>query len=58
MDIFLSPPSITKREKEYVLEALESNWLAPNGPFVKKLETSIAQRLRFSISVISKFDIN
>lgn len=51
---FLSPPSVTNKEKEYVQEALNSNWLAPNGPFVKKFETLIAQRLMSSFCVATQ----
>jgi pyridoxal phosphate-dependent aminotransferase EpsN len=53
-EIFLSPPTITIKEKEYVLDALNSNWLAPNGPFVKKFETLIAQRLMSSFCIATQ----
>jgi dTDP-4-amino-4,6-dideoxygalactose transaminase len=40
--IYLSPPYINKNEKKNVLKALESNWIAPIGPFVDKFESKIS----------------
>ena len=36
--ILLSPPHIGPEENEMVLRALESNWIAPAGPFIDKFE--------------------
>jgi len=43
--IYLSPPDLRGREREYVLEALDSNWIAPLGPFVTRLESSLQEFL-------------
>jgi len=40
--IFLSPPHMSGREKHYIDEAFESNWLAPLGPNVDAFERDIA----------------
>ncbi len=42
MEVKLSFPDITDQEKKYVLEALESGWLA-HGPFNHKLEEEFAK---------------
>lgn len=39
--IYLSSPHIMGKELEYVKDAFESNWVAPLGPYVNKLEESI-----------------
>ncbi len=36
--IYLSPPHATGRESEFVLDAIDSNWLAPLGPHVDAFE--------------------
>ncbi|MBR3236575.1 aminotransferase class I/II-fold pyridoxal phosphate-dependent enzyme [Candidatus Saccharibacteria bacterium] len=36
--IYLASPQMLGREREYVKEAFDSNWVAPLGPFVDKLE--------------------
>ena len=40
--IFLSPPCQNGFEREYVGEALDSNWIAPLGPHVNAFEQEIA----------------
>ncbi len=40
--IHLSPPHIMGRERELVLEAIDSNWVAPLGPMVDAFETEFA----------------
>jgi len=40
--IYLSPPQLTGKEQQYVTEALDSNWVAPLGPFVDRLEQALA----------------
>ena len=42
--IFLSPPSVDQRERELLLEALDSNWIAPLGPCVDAFEKALAIR--------------
>lgn len=39
--IFLSPPDIRGREKELLIDALDSNWVAPLGPHVDGFEKDI-----------------
>lgn len=41
--IFLSPPDIGDREKVYVMDAFESNWIAPLGPNVDAFEKEFAE---------------
>ena len=36
--IFLSPPSVDQRERELLLEAFDSKWIAPLGPCVDTFE--------------------
>jgi dTDP-4-amino-4,6-dideoxygalactose transaminase len=40
--IYLSPPSMTELERTLVLEAFDSNWVAPLGPFVDRFERELA----------------
>lgn len=41
--IFLSPPHLGGAERELLLDALESNWLAPLGPHVDAFERETAE---------------
>ncbi len=43
--IYLSPPDIGLEEKELVMEAMESNWIAPEGPTIKTFEHELSQYL-------------
>lgn len=36
--IYLASPQVLGNEKEYVKEVFDTNWIAPLGPFVNKLE--------------------
>lgn len=40
--IYLSPPDVGELEKQYVLEALDSGWVAPLGPHVDGFEAELA----------------
>ena len=40
--IYLSPPHMSGREKEYIDEAFASNWIAPLGPHVDAFEEELA----------------
>lgn len=40
--ILLSPPHLSGREKEYVEQAINSNWIAPLGPQVDAFEQELA----------------
>lgn len=41
--IYLSPPDTGDLEREYVLRALESNWLAPTGPDLDAFEHDLGR---------------
>ena len=40
--IYLSPPHLTGNERELVLDAIDSNWVAPLGPHVDAFEREFA----------------
>lgn len=44
MRIYLSPPSLGDAEVRLVVEAIESNWIAPLGPQVDSFEEELATR--------------
>ena len=46
--IYLSPPHMGGREKEFVEEAFSSNWIAPLGPHVDAFELELAKYLGVS----------
>lgn len=39
--IYLSPPYLTGNERDYILDALNSGWIAPLGPHVEAFEKEI-----------------
>jgi len=39
--IFLSPPHMTNRERDALLAAFDSNWIAPAGPALNEFEASL-----------------
>jgi pyridoxal phosphate-dependent aminotransferase EpsN len=41
--IYLSPPHLTERESELVLEAIESNWITTLGPQVDAFEREVSE---------------
>jgi dTDP-4-amino-4,6-dideoxygalactose transaminase len=43
--IFLSPPDTTAEERELLLDAFDSNWIAPLGPHVDAFERELAARV-------------
>jgi dTDP-4-amino-4,6-dideoxygalactose transaminase len=43
--IFLSPPCVLGRERELLLDAFDSNWIAPLGPHVNAFEREFAAKL-------------
>ncbi|MDZ7620027.1 MAG: aminotransferase class I/II-fold pyridoxal phosphate-dependent enzyme [Patescibacteria group bacterium] len=43
--IYLSPPHMSLRERELLVEAFDSNWIAPLGPEVEAFEREFAARL-------------
>jgi dTDP-4-amino-4,6-dideoxygalactose transaminase len=42
--IYLSPPDVGSVERELLLDAFDSNWIAPLGPHVDAFEGEMAQR--------------
>ena len=43
--IYLSPPDMTSAEREALLRAFDSNWIAPLGPEVNAFERELAERV-------------
>ena len=43
--IFLSPPDVSDAERQLLLEAFDSNWIAPLGPHVDAFEREVADYL-------------
>ncbi|HEY0673485.1 MAG TPA: aminotransferase class I/II-fold pyridoxal phosphate-dependent enzyme [Longimicrobiales bacterium] len=43
--IYLSPPHLSGLEKEFVLDALDSNWVAPVGPHIDAFEREFADAI-------------
>ena len=43
--IYLSPPHLGSDERQLLLDALESNWIAPLGPHVDAFEREFAEKL-------------
>lgn len=43
--IFLSPPDVGPEERELLLDAFDSNWIAPLGPHVDGFEREVAARV-------------
>jgi dTDP-4-amino-4,6-dideoxygalactose transaminase len=40
--IWLSPPHLCGKEQQFVQDAMQSNWIAPIGPYLTQFEESIA----------------
>ena len=50
--IYLSPPHMSGKERKYIDEAFETNWIAPLGPNVDGFEKAVADyRKKFSKTV-------
>ncbi len=43
--VYLSPPHVGAEERRLLLEAFESNWIAPVGPHIDRFEQEFAERL-------------
>ena len=41
--IYLSPPDMSEAERAYLVEAFDSNWIAPVGPDLNAFEDSLGQ---------------
>jgi len=49
--IWLSPPHIEGKEKEYISNVFKTNWIAPIGPHISKFENGISKVTDSSFSV-------
>ena len=49
--IWLSPPHIEGKEKEYISNVFKTNWIAPVGPHISKFENGISKVTDNSFSV-------
>lgn len=43
--IYLSPPHVGEEERNFLLDAFDSNWIAPLGPHVDAFEAEVAARV-------------
>lgn len=43
--IYLSPPHMSPRDRELLLDAFDSNWIAPLGPHVDQFESEFAAKI-------------
>ncbi len=43
--IFLSPPDVGSEERQMLLDAFDSNWIAPIGPDIDAFEREVAERV-------------
>jgi dTDP-4-amino-4,6-dideoxygalactose transaminase len=43
--IYLSPPHMSRYERDFFMEAFDSNWIAPLGPHVDALEAEFAEHI-------------
>jgi dTDP-4-amino-4,6-dideoxygalactose transaminase len=49
--IYLSPPDVSEVERQLLLEAFDSNWIAPLGPHVDAFEREMAEYLGVASAV-------
>ena len=49
--IYLSPPHVGSEERRLLLEAFDSNWIAPVGPHLDRFEQEFAERLALPAAV-------
>ena len=49
--IYLSPPHMSAAERQLLLDAFDSNWIAPLGPHVDAFEREFAERIGMSDAV-------
>lgn len=49
--IYLASPQMLGKEREYVKEAFDSNWIAPLGPFVTRLEEDFKKYMSVNSAV-------
>jgi dTDP-4-amino-4,6-dideoxygalactose transaminase len=53
--VYLSPPDVGEEERQLLLEALDSGWIAPLGPHVDMFEDELARRVgvRYAVALSS-----
>lgn len=53
--IYLSPPHLSGMEREYIEEAIKTNWVAPVGPHIDAFEKEVARYIssRFAVALSS-----
>lgn len=51
--IFLSPPDVGERERRLLLDAFDSNWIAPLGPHVDAFESEVASYLGGDVHAVA-----
>jgi dTDP-4-amino-4,6-dideoxygalactose transaminase len=49
--IYLSPPHMSEAERDLLLEAFDSNWVAPLGPQVDLFEREFAEKMQVKYAV-------
>ena len=49
--ISMLKPNMVGKEREYVKEAFDSNWIAPVGPFIKRFEDKVAEYVNVADAV-------
>lgn len=49
--IYLSPPHVSESERRYLLDAFDSNWIAPLGPHVDAFEREFAEFVQMPYAV-------
>ncbi len=49
--VYLSPPDVGDEERQLLLDALDSGWIAPLGPYVDAFEAELAQRVGVAYGV-------
>lgn len=53
MRVFLSPPDVGEAERKLLLDAFDSNWIAPLGPHVDGFEQEMAEYLGGDIEAVA-----
>ena len=53
MRIFLSPPDVGETERKLLLDAFDSNWIAPLGPHVDAFEQDMADTLGGGVHAVT-----
>ena len=51
--IYLSPPDVGANERNLLLEAFDSNWIAPFGPALNEFEALLSETIGTNVSAVS-----